>query len=193
MPDGYCPVAGRCSSSISSAHGRSVGRPVELLVEVVAPATDRLGERQRRGDGVEAGAERDAPPVADVHADEDAGEHPAGDAEAALPDLDDVEPVALEALPVGEHVVQAGADHAGDDAPHADRVGVVAGADVALLEAPAEQPDGGDDAEGDHQAVGVERQRPDLQAPDDGLGMLASTRHRQDPVTVVANVDRTRR
>ncbi len=41
---------------------RQVGRPaVELLVEVVAPAPDRLRQRQRRSHGVEPGAERDAP------------------------------------------------------------------------------------------------------------------------------------
>jgi hypothetical protein len=137
---------------------------VQLLVEVVAPATDRLGQRQTWGDRVEAGTERDAPALGRPRADEDAGEHPAGDAQAALPDREDPPPVALEQLPVGGDVVDPRADDAGDDAPDADGVGVLAGADVALLEAAAEQPHGGDDAEGDHQAVGVERQRPDLQA-----------------------------
>ena len=45
--------ATRCSSSISSAHGRSVGLAEQLLVEPVAPPADGLGERQRRGGGVE--------------------------------------------------------------------------------------------------------------------------------------------
>ena len=91
------------------------------------------------------------PDVADVAADEDAGEHSAGDAEAALPHLDDVAEVVLVALPVGEHVVQAGSDDAGDDAPQGDRIGVLAGADALLLEPPTEQPDPRDDADGDHQ------------------------------------------
>ena len=143
---------------------RQVGRAAEqLLVEVVAPATDGLGQRQRRGGGVDRWAERDAPTADEVHPDEDAGEHAARDAEAALPDLDDVAVVALEALPVRDDVVQAGPDDAGQDAPDRDGVGVVAGADALLLEPPAEQPHGGDDAEGDHQSVGVERQRTDRQ------------------------------
>ena len=175
--------AGRQVLVVDLQRPREVGRPPEqLLVEVVAPPPDRLCERQARRHRVEALAEGDPAPVRDVRADQDAGEHAARDSEAPLPDLDDVAVVAVESLPVGEDVVQAGADDAGCHAPQPDGVGVLAGADPLLLETAPEQPHGGDDAEGDHQAIGVQRDRPDLE----GAGRRArdARRRRRCELTV---------
>src|SRR5947209_7277110 len=77
------------------------GAAEELLVEVVAPAADRLGGEQPGGDAVE---ERERLDVLDAGHDHDrdcaAGQH-APDAEAAPPDLECAEPV------VGEQLVVA--------------------------------------------------------------------------------------
>ena len=113
--------------------------------------------------------------VADVHADEDAGEHPAGDAEAALPDLDDVAELPSKR---SQSVITwySRAPMTPATTPHTAIA--LASSRVPMWRSSSRRPNsqhGGDDAEGDHQAVGVERQRADLQRPDDGLGMLAST------------------
>ena len=77
---------------------------------------------------------------------------------------------------VGDDVVQPGADHAGATAHIAIDAHVVAGADAGRFHAAAGQPHRGDHAEGDHQPVGVDGQRADVEHPVDGLGMEARTR-----------------
>ena len=63
---------------------------------------------------------------ADPDPDADAGDDAAGDAEAALPDLDDVAGVVgVEPVPVGDDVVEPGADEAGGHRPDGDGVDVV--------------------------------------------------------------------
>ena len=110
----WCPAgtrAARWSSSISQ-RPRQVGRRAEqLLVEPVAPPPDRLGQRRAPGRRTCAASAAETPRRwATQMPTRIAGEQAAGDAEAALPDLDDVAEVAVEALPVGDDVVQPGAD-----------------------------------------------------------------------------------
>ncbi len=71
--------------------------------------------------------------------------------------------VVVEAVPVGDDVVEAGADDTGENRPQPDLAGDLALGKAPRLDPAAEQPHRGDDAEGDHQAVGVERQRSDVQ------------------------------
>ncbi len=142
---------------------RQIGRPaVQLLVEVVAPSSDRL--REWDGGRRASGGDREGDPAAvrHVQSDRNTEQQPAGDPESALPDLRDAAEVVGEEIPVGGDVVEPGPDHAGEHRPDGDRARVVAGADPPLLEAATEQPDGRDHAQGNHQPVQVEAERTDV-------------------------------
>ena len=143
---------------------RQVGRLAEqLLVEPVAPPSDRLRQRHGRRSAVEQRKDRHLAAPCRPHRRQGAGEQTAGDAEAALPDLDDPTGVVGERVPRCGDVVEAGADDAGDHAPHADGAGVVACACAPGFEPTAEQPHTGHHAEGDHQPIGMDRERADLE------------------------------
>ena len=115
-------VAGRDLVGVDAQRPRQCGGPAEqLLVPPVSPTTDRLGEgqrrRRRRQPDRHAGCRGAEPPRCAEGAEEDA----ARDAEATSPDLGDPAQVVLEQAPVGDDVVQPGADHAGDHRPHGHR------------------------------------------------------------------------
>ena len=150
---------------------RQVARlPEQLLVEVVAPAADRLREQEPGRDRVHEGVDALAGAVHDPGAHEHAGADPAPDAEAALPDGEGLPPFVVDRAPARDHVVEAGADDAGEDAPHGDAEDEVAARVVperpAARPAPARHPGGGDDPEQEHEPVGVhlERAQVDLTA-----------------------------
>ena len=96
----------------------------ELLVEVVAPASDRLRQRKPGDDRIEQ--RRLVPAIAANHpeTDEHTGSDTARDAEAAFPDLERLRPTLVEA-PVGEDVVGASADQPGGHRPERDGRDVV--------------------------------------------------------------------
>ena len=138
------------------------GPAEQLLVEVVAPAPDGLGERDRRG-GTVAATAIEIPrrcvtyrPTTVPRMSPPGMPRPPCQISTTLPQ------VAPELLDVGGDVIQPGADDAGEHRPDGDRAGVVLGARFALLQPPAEQPHRGDDAEGDRQPVQVEAERSDL-------------------------------
>ena len=143
---------------------RQLRRAAEQLdVEPVPPAADGLRERYRRRDRVEQRADGHVPSAGHDHTDGDTEGHATPDAEAALPDLHDVEPAPTERLPIGGHVVQAGPDHPGRHTPGGD------GADVGWVAAAGQpstvgQPHRSDDAERDAEAVGAHLQRADREA-----------------------------
>ena len=143
------------------APGQIGGATEQLLVEVVAPASDRLGGEQPGGDAVE---ERKRLDVLDTGHDHD-GDRPAGqhapDAEAALPDLERTEPVVGEQLVVAHHVVHAGAHNAAHDDPHGHVVEGL-GVEAARHPAPLGDPRRHQDADREQQSVGVERDRPEV-------------------------------
>ncbi|CAB4794083.1 unannotated protein [freshwater metagenome] len=68
-----------------------------------------------------------------------------------------------ELRPIGGHVIEPCADDATDDSPHRNCIGVVFSADATLLEATTHQPHAGHYAERDHQSVGVNIQRPNIE------------------------------
>ena len=107
-----------------------VGRPaVQLLVEPVAPAADRLRERDAGRDGVGERRQRDAAPAAGDPGAHRAERDGAPDAEPALPDREGVDqsrPWTEVLLLVGDHVVEPGTDQAeghGPDGDVGDRAG----------------------------------------------------------------------
>ncbi len=143
---------------------RQCGRPAEqLLVEVVAPPPDRLGQRQRRGDRVHDGGEVQ---IVAAHVDP-CRQRASGDAppdpEAALPDLQRVERMMGVQLVVGRHVVDPGADQPPGHAPQRDRR---EGPGLATTRPPPAigQPYRREHARHDEKAVHVESQRPDADA-----------------------------
>ena len=160
MPSGY--PAGILSASTSSAHGRSVGSAEQLLVEPVPPPPDRLGQRDRGRRARRDHRRVEAAPAGDEQADADPQDQTARDPEPTLPDLRDRAEVVLEPLPVGRDVVEASADDSRRHGPHRDRAGVVACAHVLGFEHPAQHRHRGDDTESDHQAVGAQIERPEL-------------------------------
>src|SRR3954469_10178754 len=90
------------------------GAPEELLVEVVAPATDGLGQREAGRDGVGQRGVRDAVPASgDVGAERTAGDA-APDPQSALPDLEGGDRALAVRSPVelrvGDDVVEPGTD-----------------------------------------------------------------------------------
>ena len=137
--------------------------PVQLLVEVVPPTTDRLcegnggrGARGRRRVG-------NALLLRHVQADRCAEQQTTRDSQTALPQLRDVRVVVRETVPVGGDVIQPSADHTGDDSPDRHRTGVVGRARAPLLEPLAEQPDARDHPSRDHQPVDIEAEWPNVE------------------------------
>ena len=116
------------------------GAAVQLLVEVVAPAAERLGQDQPGGDAVGDHPERQ---LGAAHADQRADhatQDGAPDAQSALPDLRDLAVVpGRKGAPVGDHVVEPGADQAKRHSPHRDRVDQL-GIDLAAAELLAGDP-----------------------------------------------------
>ena len=156
-------IPGRDLVGVDLERPWQIGRPAEqLLVEPVPPSPDRLRQRDRGGRARRDHRRVEAAPVGDVQADADPEHQPARDPEPTLPDLRDRAEVVLEPLPVGRDVVEPSADDSRRHGPHRDRAGVVARADVLGFEHPAQHPDGGDDTESDHQAVGAQVERSDL-------------------------------
>ena len=142
---------------------REVGRlAVELLVEVVAPAPDRLREEQARRDHVHEGEH--ALPGALDHpgANEHAAGDPAPDPEAALPDRERLPPLLVDGAPARDDVVDARSDDPAEDAPHGDAEDEVAARVApegpAPRISPAGQPGRRDDAQQEHRA---HRRAPD--------------------------------
>ena len=80
-----------------------------------------------------------------------------------MPDLGDVEQVMGELRPIGSYVIEPSTDHAGDHTPHRDRVGIIAGTNAAFFESATHQPHAGDDAERDHEPIGVDAQGTDAE------------------------------
>ena len=141
-----------------------VGRlPEELLVPVVAPASDRLGEQETGGDTVHHQRHARARPPHDDRAGEHAAGDPAPDAEPSLPHRERPPPGVRNLVPARDVVVDPGPDDAGRDAPDRGLEDEIPAA-AAPRPAHARQPDRGGDAEQEHQAVHVERERPDVNA-----------------------------
>src|ERR687898_787515 len=137
------------------------GTAEELLVEPVAQTADGLGNGERWGDHVEQLGDRKPAAVGDVGADTHARDEPARDAEPALPHREGVEPAALVPVMVGDDVVEPGADQPGEDRPHGEAADVVG---VATPGGPAAagDPDRGQHAQRDGEAVGPELERSQL-------------------------------
>ena len=103
------------------APGQVGRRPVELLVEEVAPARDALGEERAGHDDVEGSRERDAPTA---HEDPDAdggADDAAVEPEAGVGRQDGPKRVVRVGLPLADDVVEAGPDER-EEGHHDDRV-----------------------------------------------------------------------
>ena len=143
----------------------------QLLVEPVAPAADRLGDRDAGSQRVRHRRQLEPHPAA-----ADPGAHPAEgdrppDAEAALPHVERRHRVAaVTEVPrrVGDHVVQPAADQAERDRPDRD-VGDLAADAAPGRPATLPHPDRDRDPEDDAQRVAADRQR--AQVPDARLGL----------------------
>jgi hypothetical protein len=141
----------------------------ELLVEVVADPADGLRDEQAGGGGVQEG--RDVGTAAAQH--DQAGERAAGDAapdaKAAFPDRQRPPPVVGHLVPTGGQVVDPPADQARRKAPQRDLVDELTPAALALPAAPGQR-DRRQQGEGVHHPIGVDEQRPDVQAVDRWAG-----------------------
>src|SRR5215210_1918634 len=127
----------------------------QLLVEVVAPAPDRLREEEARSGRVQEAVDARAGPTHDPGAGEHAARDPAPDTETAAPDREGLPPLVVHRLPARDHVVEAGPDDAPQHAPHGDAVDEIP-VTAASRPADSRQPGRGEDAEQEHHAVGVE-------------------------------------
>jgi hypothetical protein len=153
------------------APGEAGGAAVELLVEPVPEAADRLGDGDGGGDDVEQLGDGEPATARDDRTGEDSGDEAAGDAEAAFPDGEDVEPSALEALVVGDDVVEPGPDQSARDRPPCEAADV-GGVAAPGRPSPLSDPHGGNDADGDAEPVSADLERPDV----DGVGRGARQR-----------------
>ncbi len=142
------------------------GLAEELLVEVVAPAPDRLREQEARSDRVHERVDALPGAVDDPGPDEHTGADAAPDAEAALPDREGLPPLVVDGAPARDHVVDARANDAGEHAPHGhaeDEVSLrIAPERPAARPAPARQQGGSDDAEEKHEPVGMDLERAEV-------------------------------
>ncbi len=133
----------------------------QLLVEPVAPATDRLRENQAGRDDIEGREDAETGSTGTDRGAQRTADDDAGHAEPALLQLRDRGKVVAEAMPVGGDVVEPGADDAGRDAPGADRERSVRG-ESAALEFALRQTAGEEDADRDQGAVPAHEEGPDL-------------------------------
>ena len=143
-----------------TAHGSVEGQAEKLLVEVVAPAADGLGQGEGGGDDVQKRREGDVHPAGGQPPAEDAAGYATPDAETAVPYLEDLGRVTAGVLlPAGGHRVQAGADQARHHGPEGDR-DHRAGEAAQLHPAALRQPRRGEHPDGDEQSVEVELEGP---------------------------------
>ena len=105
------------------APGQRRRRTVELLVEPVAQAADRLGDQQCRGDGVGQWGDAQASVAHEKRRGQKTSGNAAPDAQAAQPHLRDEGQVPVPAevgRGRGQNVVDAGSDDAGRDSHDGD-------------------------------------------------------------------------
>jgi hypothetical protein len=159
--------------------GEIRGPPVQLLVEPVAPPADGLREGDAGRHRVRVRGERDAAAAAaDPGAQRTEGDR-APDAEAAVPDLEGVDPVAALAeveLVIGDDVVEPSADEAEGHGPHGDvrdRADTAAAFDPAATAEPYGEEDADDDAEG----VAAQRDRSEMDLAGRGAGNRSKDLH----------------
>src|ERR1019366_2528251 len=136
---------------------------VQLVVEVVAPATDRLGKdnagRSRVGVVQEANS---AATTADP-GPHGAERHGSPDTETAIPDLERVQGMGAAGeveLPAGDHVVEPAADDPERNGPHR-HIQRLTRLTASLLESSLGDPDRHDDAGEDEHRVGPDGKRSD--------------------------------
>jgi hypothetical protein len=133
------------------------------LVEVVPDAADGLRDEQAGRGGVEK--RRDVGAAAMKN--DQPGERAAGDAppdpEPALPDRERTPPVGRDLVPARGDVVQAAADQPGGKAPEGDLLDELARS-AASFPPSCRKPDRGDDGDDVRQPVGVNEERPDVEA-----------------------------
>ncbi len=99
------------------------GTAVQLLVEVVAPPAQRLGQDQPGSDAVGHHPERQLGPAHTDQRADHATQDSAPDAQPTLPDLGNLAVVTgRERAPVGDHVVEPRPHQAERHRPHGDRV-----------------------------------------------------------------------
>ena len=104
-------VAVRAEGLIDVQAPRQARRPAEqLLVEVVAPAADRLRQRDADDRAVEERRDRPAAHVRVHHQREQTARDGAEDAQPAVPDVEDAGRVGLVDAVIRQHVVEPGAD-----------------------------------------------------------------------------------
>ena len=143
---------------------RQVGRrAVQLLVEEVAPACDRLHDEEARGHDVRPAQERCTLVAAVQEGRDRPGDDPAVDAQAGVGRQEDLDRVVLvERVPLVDDVVGAAADQCGDghdDDPVPEQVGV-----LASPPGEADQHEVDDSqAHGVADAVPADGQRPELE------------------------------
>ena len=141
-------------------------RAVQLLVEEIPPARDRLHREQGRRDDVRPAPERHALPARVEDDGHEPSRDPAVDAQPGKGRQDDLDQVVLVELPLVDDVVGATTDECGhrdDDQPIADDLGILAGT--------VRQPDQDlirrQQAQGIPQPVPIDGQWPELQ--EDGV------------------------
>src|SRR5665811_1109848 len=135
------------------------GFPKEFLVEVIAPAADRLSDEDSRRERIGDAKETDLVDAASNICTERAESDGAPDAESALPDVQrfDRAPAFAEVqLVVGDDVVNPRADDTERDRPHRD-VGDEAALAAACDPAFFADPDGDERADDDSERVSAQR------------------------------------
>lgn len=192
MEGGDVTIGGHAMGGVDlQGPGQAARGAVELLVEVVAPASDGLGQQHARGGGVGEHQRVDVAAAQVQPPRDDASGEAAEEGKPALPD-EQRRPRALdEPVQVRGHIREAGAQEAHADGDHGsavDEVGVAAAGSVAA----AGQVHREQHAGGDEQPVEADRQRAD---PDPVGGWSGDERqqagHRgtSDSITVPAGSD----
>jgi len=157
-------VARRPVGRVDLEPPRQRRRPAEqLLVEVVADPSDRLGDEQPGSSGIHECGDVHTRAAQSPEPGERAGGDPAPDPEAALPDRERAPPVVGHLVPARRDVVQPSADETRREPPHRDVVDELAPA-ALLLPAPDRDRDRSADPEHVHQPIRVHEQRPEVKA-----------------------------
>ena len=170
MEGGELLVARRPVAGVDAQRPRQGARAAEeLLVEPVSPASDGLREWDHRRGHVEQRGLVEPSSLGDDHRGDGAARDGAPDAEASLPDLDDVEPAPAEQLPIRDHVVRARSDEPGGHGPHRE-VGDVGALASPRLPAGTAPLHGHVDAHGDEEPVRAQVERAEIDGVPSGTG-----------------------
>ena len=126
VPEGFIEKRGHMPETVrldEHGEGKKLQRgvahcqAVSLLVEIIAPAADRLGQDETRGDDITEGKEGNISVFAEKPGGDQAGDDAAVDGDAALPDSHHGKEIVLKGIPGEGNIINPGTDDADGQGP----------------------------------------------------------------------------